>query len=185
VDQDGTQFTGYGYLTSIRGLEIGQISTNIFTVSETTAHFTYYATATMTSRAVISNLFVLDSVGLITFYYHVTPTATFTDPLSFAGGAPIATAAVDFQDILLVQAPNLGLATGMGDFTLLTVAPFTLGAETYQFGRVGMVQRVSTYGQGTRTEPVLPRSFVVLAGNAVDTGQRQLFLPQFSNQSAP
>jgi hypothetical protein len=185
VDQEGLQFTGYGYLTSMRGLDPNQISTSPFTLTETTAHFTYYATATVTSRAVISNLFMLDSVGLITFYYQKTPSATFTNPLSFAGGTPIATATIDFQDILLVQSPNLGLATGMGEFTLLTVEPFALGAETYQFGRVGMVQRVSTYGQGTRTDPVLPRSFVVLAGNAVDTGQRQLFLPQFSNQSAP
>ena len=158
MDQEGLQFTGYGYLSSISGLDASQISTIPFTLTETTAHFTYYATATVTSRAVIANLFMLDSVGLITFYYQATPSATFTNPLSFAGGTSIATATVDFQN-LIVQAPNQGLATGMGEFTFLFngQSTFYAGCRELPIGPRRNGPRVSTYGQGIRTDAVLPR----------------------------
>jgi hypothetical protein len=183
VDQEGFDFTGYGYLSYVRGLELTDLFANPLDPSESSAHFTYYATAAMTSRTVISGIFHLNSTGTITFYRQISPTATFVDPTSFAQGEPIATATIRFQDILSVQAPNQGIAVGVGEFTFLSVEPFEIGDDTYQFGYPGMVQRVSTFGQGTRTDPVLPRSFTVLAGNAVNTGQTQTFLPSQSNRS--
>jgi hypothetical protein len=181
IDQNGFAFTGYGYVSYLRGLSYSQIFTNPIDASERSAHFTYYATATLTSRSIISNVFVINSEGPITFYYQPTPTGTFSNPQSFAGGTPIATGTIRYQSILNVQAPNQGIANGIGEFTQLTAPTFTIGSETYQFGQAGTIQRMTTFGQGTRLDAVLPRSFVLLAGNAVDTGQRQLNLPYVSN----
>ena len=189
IDQEGAAFTGYGYLYDVQGLNPNELFADPINTSETTAHFTYYATATLTARAVVTDavrgIFALDSVGLITFYYHLTPTASFDDPLSFAAGTPIATASLRFQDILNVQSPNRGVAEGHGEFATQTAEPFTFGNETLRFGQVGLVHRVSTFGEGLRTNPVIPRSSVLLAGDAVNTGFRQTFMPTVSNANTP
>lgn len=182
IDQDGFNFTGYGYLTYIRGLDNSQLFTNPITPTEGTAHFTFFATATLTSRAIISNIFVIDSLGPMTFYYQSNPQADFNNPTSFASGTPIATASVRFHNILNVQGPNQGIATNIGEVTQFTATPFTLGQETYQLGRAGLLHRLSATGQGTRTDPVIPRSFVLFAGNAVTIGQ-DTFLPLITRDS--
>ena len=127
-------------------------------------------------------IFALDSVGTITFYYHITPTASFEDPSSFATGTPIATASLRLQDILNVQSPNRGVAESHGEFSTLTAKPFQFGNETLRFGEAGLVHRVATFGEGLRTDPVIPRSSVLLAGDAVNTGFRQTFIPSVSNK---
>jgi hypothetical protein len=189
IDQDGFEFTGYGYLYDVQGLAPNELFADPLNTSETTARFTYYATATLTSRAIVTDpvrgIFALDSVGQITFYYQSTPSASFDDPQSFAEGTPIATASVRFQDILSVQAPNRGIAVGNGEFSVLTAEPFTFGEETVRFGRPGIVYRISTFGDGVRTDPLIPQSSVLLAGNAVDSGFRQTFLPTVANPDAP
>jgi hypothetical protein len=182
VDQNGFAFTGYGYVSYLRGLNNDQIFSNPLSPSEGTAHFTYYATATLTSRAVISSVFALDSAGPITFYYQATPSADFNNPQSFAAGTPIATGVIRYQNILSVQAPNQGVSTGIGEFVQETAYPFTLGGGTYQFGQPGLVERMTTFGEATRLDALIPKSFVVLAGNAVDTGQRQVKLPYVSKE---
>jgi hypothetical protein len=184
VDQTEFAFVGYGYVSYLRGLDNDQIFSDPLNPSETTAHFTYYSTATLTSRAVISSVFALDSVGPVTFYYQATPSATFDDPQSFAAGTPIATGVIRYQNILSVQAPNQGISNGIGEFVQQTASPFTLGSTEYQFGQPGLVERMTTFGQATRTDAILPRSFVVLAGNAVDTGQRNITLPYTAKDSA-
>jgi hypothetical protein len=170
VDQDGGAFTSYGYLTHISGLTDTLLFTQIFTTNETTARFTYYATATLTSRAVISGVFVIDSVGTTVYYFNPTAGATFTTPLSFAAGVPIMTATVRSQNILNVPAPNLGISTNIGELTQTGVSPFTLNTQTYQLGSVGVMERTWATGEGTRTNAVIPQSFIVLSGNAVVTG---------------
>ena len=189
IDQDGTDFTGYGYLYAVDGLTPLQISSNPLNASETTAHFTYYATATLSARAIVTDavrgIFALDSVGTITYYYQATPSADFSDPQSFALGTPIATAAVKFQDILNVQSPNRGIAVGNGEFAVQTAVPFNLGAETVRFGRPGLVYRASTFGEGLRTDPITPKSSVLLAGSAVHSGFQKTFLPAVSSQTTP
>jgi hypothetical protein len=184
VDQAGVAFTGYGYLSYVKGMDNSQIFSNPLNPSEGTAHFTYYATATLTSRAVISSIFAIDSVGPITFYYQPTPSAAFDNPASFAAGTPIATGVIRYQSILNVQAPNQGISDGIGEFVQATAGPFSIGGTTYQFGQAGMVERMTTFGQGTRLDALLPKSFVVLSGNAVDTGQRQLQLPYVSKDTS-
>jgi hypothetical protein len=181
ADQDGVHFVSYGYLTRINGLAQSLLysTTNPLSTTEATARFTYYATSTLTSRNVISGVFVIDSAGMEVIYLKETPGAAFNNPASFASGTPIFTATVHYQDILNVQAPNQGIANGFGEVTQTGIAPFTLGTQTYHLGREGLMLRATTIGEGTRTDPITPKSFVVLSGNAVVTGLpgQQLFAP--------
>jgi hypothetical protein len=126
----------------------------------------------LTARFIISSVFVVDSVGTTVYYYNPTPSAvvTFSVPTSFQSGTPILTATVRFHDILNVQAPNLGISTGVGEMTHLANSPFAIGPTTYRLGRVGLLERSSTTGEGTRTSLIGPQSFVVLAGNSIVTG---------------
>jgi hypothetical protein len=183
INQNDSNFTGFGYLTYIRDLNNADIYTNPANPSEDTARFTYVATATLTSRAVLSNVFVIDSQGTTTFYFTQSPPdRNFDDSASFASGTPIATASIRYQDVLLVQSPNKGLATGVSEMTQLNAPAFTLNGQSYQFGQSNLLYRSSTVGNGTRTslDPLI--SFILLAGNAVTSGQ-QSFLPMISRDS--
>jgi hypothetical protein len=181
IDQDGAFFTGYGYVYDVEGLSPADLFTDPFNTSPATAHITYYATATLTSRAVVTDatrsIFALDSEGQITFYFQSTPAADWAYPASFAGGTPIATASVSLQDILNVQAPNRGIAVGNGEFTVESADTFELNGETLQFTRPGLTYRIFTTGEGLRTDAGIPQSSVLLAGNAVTPGRWQTFLP--------
>ncbi len=156
-------------------------------VNESNAHFTFYATATLTSRNVIigafnsitSSIFMIDAVGTTIYYYNVTPSATFTDSASFAAGVPVLTATVRSQNILNVQAPSRGVRTNFGEFTQTGVNPFTLNAQPYQIGRVGVLERLFSTGEGTNFDPLTPKSIILVAGNAVVTGVpgQQSFMP--------
>jgi hypothetical protein len=177
IDQDGDNFSSYGYLTYINGLDPAQLFSGP-THSEANAHFTYYATASLTSRSVISNVFVLNGTApLITIYYNSYPSANFSNPASFAVGVPIATYQGRYQDVLNVQGPGAGIASNVGELRQLSVTPFTIGANSYQLGEVGLEQREWFTGEGTLTNPAIPRSFIVGAGNVVVTGRAPLYLP--------
>lgn len=172
IDQVGAQFTAYGYLYDIEGLSPSELFSDPLNPSETTAHFTYYATATLSSRAVLTDavraIFALDSLGEISYYYQSTPAATFDDPQSFANGTAVTTATTQLQNILTVQGPSRGLANGSGEFTVLSADQFTFGGENVRLGHPGKVYRVSTFGDAVRTDPATPESSVLLAGDAVD-----------------
>ncbi len=183
INQNGLNFTGFGYLTYVRDLNNAEIYTNPATPSEDTARFTYVATATLTSRAILTDVFVIDSQGTITFYFTQSPPdRSFDNSASFASGTPIATASMRYQDILLVQSPNKGIATGVSELTQLNAPAFTLNGQSYQFGQTNLLYRLSTTGNGTRTnlDPLI--SFVLLAGNAVTSGQ-QSYLPMITRDS--
>lgn len=179
INQNNTNFTGFGYFTYIRDLNNSQLFTG--SPSENTARFTFYATATMTSRAIVgSEVFVINSAGTMTFYFNNSPgSRNFTNPNSFRSGTPIATASMRYQDILLVQSANKGLATGVAEVTQLTATPFSLGGNTYTLGQPNLFYRFSTVGNGTRTQVDPPISFVLMAGNAVTSGV-PTFLPLIS-----
>jgi hypothetical protein len=177
INQNDVNFTGFGYLTYIRDLNNAEIYTNPAYPSEDTARFTYVATATLTSRAILTDVFVIDSQGTITFYFTQSPpNRSFDNSASFASGTPIATASIRYQDILLVQSPNKGIATGVSEATQLNAPVFTLNGQSHQFGQSNLLYRLSTVGNGTRTNLDPPISSVLLAGNAVTSG-RQSFLP--------
>lgn len=185
INQEGPSFTGYGYLTYVRDLNNTQLFTNPANPSEATARFTFVATATMTSRAILTEVFVLNSLGTMTFYFDDSPPGRdFSDPTSFTSGIPIATASMRYQDILLVQAPDKGLAQGVAEVTQLTATPFTLAGTSYTLGQPDLLYRFSTIGNGTRTDPDpnFPRSFVLMAGHAQTAG-RSNYLPLMQRNS--
>ncbi|MCB0175658.1 MAG: hypothetical protein KDI02_21995 [Anaerolineae bacterium] len=184
TDQNNLDFSGVGYLTYIKGLNNAQIYSNPLDPSEDTARFTYVADATLTSRAVLSDVFVIDAQGTMTIYFTPSPpNRSFNNAASFASGTPIATTSVRYQDILLVQSPNKGNATGVSEVTELSASAFTLNGQSYQFGQPGLLYRLSTVGNGTRTNLNPPISFVLLAGNAITSGGEQSFLPSLYRDS--
>jgi len=189
IDQDGANFVGYGYLTYIHGLTNAQLFSdpNPLTQNESSAYFTFYVTATLTSRQVISNVFVLGAQAPnVTVYFNSYPNGNFSNPTSFRqAGIPVARYAARYQDILNVQSASHGIATNVGELIQQVANPFTLGTATYYLGQPGVALREWFTGEGVRTNTVdPPQSFVVGAGNTVLTGMRAGFLP-LATRSGP
>jgi hypothetical protein len=170
IDQDGASFASYGYVTYASGLSGDVLFSDPLLHSEATARITFYTTATLTARSVISGVFVLNSTALADFYFRSVPGATFSDPTSFKTGTLIATTSGRYQDVLNVQGPNLGIASTSADLTQQSAVPFTYYGSTYTFGQPGLAEHLWFTGEGTRTDAVIPRSFVVGAGNVTLTG---------------
>jgi hypothetical protein len=183
IDQEGTEFTGYGYLTYVDGLDTSDLFTST-TPSEANARFTFTATASMSGRSVISNLFSIDAVGELTIYFDADGGATFADPSSFAQGDVVAEHSARFHNVITVIEPHTGLANGIGELRQTTVGEFELNGESYKFGRNGLQERMSFTGFGIRTEPSIPRAEIAVAGDSMSlfTGP-QTSLPLI--QSAP
>ena len=178
IDQDGAYLTSYGYLTYISGLSAGAVFTDVYNTNERTARFTFYTTSVLTARTIISGVFQLNASGPTTFYYHPDGAlADWASPATFAAGTSIATTSGRYQSVLNVQGPNLGLSTVFGEITHLTADPFTLGGQSYVLGRPGLLVREFFTGEGTRTDPITPKSFTVGAGNTVAVGQRGPYMP--------
>ena len=188
IDQDGSNFVSYGYLTHISGLADSQLfSGTIPFVNESNAYFTFYTTANLTARNVITgsftsgnnSIFMLDAVGTTVYYYNATPSATFALSDSFKTGVPVMTATVRSQNILNVQSPARGIGTNFSEFTQTGASPFTLNGQPYQIGRVGILERLFSTGEGANTDPITPKSVTLVAGNAVVTGVpgQQNFMP--------
>jgi hypothetical protein len=169
--QQGNDFIGYGYLTHISGLSDDQLFTSADNRSEATARFTYHATAQLTARSVISSVFVLNSVGTLDIYFNATPHGDFFNEASFKDGTQISTSTIRWHNILSVQAPNRGIATGTADMTQKTSSAFTLGDQQYQLGRPGLLTRLTTTGTGVRSEPTAPNAVIFGAGEDIVTGQ--------------
>lgn len=170
-NQNGATFTGFGYLTHISGLSDDLLFTDPANRSEATAKFTYYGTAQLSARSVISTVHSVVSFGNTAIYFDEHPNRNFNNPDSFKTGAQIATYTVRYQDILRVIAPNQGLSAGTGDHVQRTVTGFTLGGQQYRLGRPGLMERMSFAGQAVRTEPNAPQAVEFGAGNLVVTGQ--------------
>lgn len=165
VDQDGLNFSYYGYVTYLAGASNSLLFTGPFTQTEDTARMTFYGSATMTERAIISNVFNLNAAGTITFYFDDTPGADFDNPSSFIRGTAIATATTRFHNVLSVIAPNTGMATGVSELTQTATEPFEFNGQTYHLGRTGMQQRFTYSGFGTRLEPAAPRAIIIIAAD--------------------
>ena len=173
IDQVGTSFTSYGYLTYVYNLPDALLFSDPTIHSEATAQITYFATATANAggHAALANIIVHDSTGTVTFYFNkASGASSFKDPKSFASGVAILTASLRSQDILNVQGVNLGIATGISEFNQKTAGSFTIQGQDYQLGNVGLLERFSFVGEGTRSAAG-PQGTIVVAGYAEVTGK--------------
>jgi hypothetical protein len=172
IDQKGGEFTVVGFLGHVSGLDDADFFTSDLVAgrNETAARFTLFATASLTSRAVVDNIFVVTAEGELRFRFNEPGGADFAVPESFISGTQIATATIRVRNVINVQAPNQGLADGVGELTFATVEPFTLGERELRLGKVDLVQAVSYTGQGTLLDPDLPRASLVVAGSMTTLG---------------
>jgi hypothetical protein len=166
IDQRGPDFTFYGFVTHLDGLDEADLFTNDLFAGRnaTAARFTLFGTATMVSRAVLDNLFVVVAAGELAFHFNEPGGADFSVPESFISGTEVSTATLRIRNVINVQAPQQGLADGTGDLAYATVEPFSLGDRELQLGEVGLVQGLTFTGQGTLLDPDLPRSSLTIAG---------------------
>jgi hypothetical protein len=180
VDQNGPQFTYYGYVTYLAGITSTLLFRDPISHTEATARITFHGTSAMTGRSIVNNLFNLNAAGTITFYYDENQGADFNNPDSFTRGTAIASATTRFHNVLVVTAPNTGIANGEAELLQTTATSFDLAGQSYQLGRSGLQHRFTYNGFGTRLEPATPRAVIVIAANGQVTGQ-PTFLPQVEN----
>jgi hypothetical protein len=164
IDQEGAIFRIYGYVTYLHDLPPGLLFTHPITHSEATARITISGTTTLTERTVISNVFHVDSAGIIRFYFDEDDGASFDDLASFGRGTLIGSANVRLNNILTVTGPNSGLANGGGSIEHVEAGTFEVGGEEYQFGRSGMIERVTFAGSGVRLVPEPPVAIIAVGG---------------------
>jgi hypothetical protein len=167
--QNANQIDSYGYLNYVSGLPESSLFTAGLPRNESTARFTYRAIGTIKDRYVNANMIVTVSIERFTVYFNKSAKADWKNPASFAKGQIVAAARVRDQNMLNVQAPNLGIGMGAADATQLNSVPFILGGHAYSFGRKGMTERFSTSGEGRRTSVQPSISQFVIAGNVVVT----------------
>jgi hypothetical protein len=167
--QQVATFTEFGYYTHVAGLPDAALFSDPTQRDEAHARFTFHTTHTLLGRSVMDTLFVLTLSGPTTVYFTANPSRSATDDAAFATGTKIATYATRGHDILSVQAPNQGIATGSEMLTQTQAGTFTLGGRQYRFGQVGFMQHLAATGEGTRssTDPLV--SDIVLAGEVSAT----------------
>jgi hypothetical protein len=170
VEQDGTTLSGVGYLTSVARLDPASLFTDPDARSEATARFTATAAATLISRSVLDNVFVIDAEGALTIRLPDPPGADFAQPDSFATGLVVAVYDFTLQDILTVIAPDRGIPTIAGDLRQRESAVFVLDGHRYRFGRPNLRLRLEATGLGVRTDAAAPRATLTIAGNVVTVG---------------
>ncbi len=172
IEQRGTAFTIYGYFTRIAGLAPAELFTNPDPANwnETTARFTLFGSAELTSRAIVDNrLFVITAGGSVQFSVNLAAGASFDAPESFFSGTAVSEARISIRNVLGTVAPDTGVTDGGGDLTLTAVTPFDLDGRRYQIGAPDSTYRVSLSGVGVRLEPTEPRAVLAIAGYAVTT----------------
>lgn len=172
IDQSGGRFVAYGFLTLVAGLREAELfSKRGDPLSESTAHFTFYATASLVQRSVIDDrVFVIDVTGRLVHYYQASPASSFGNPSSFARGKRIATSELKLQDVLNTIAPNEGIPAIEGTVRQLSAARFRHGGRRLRFGHRNVRTRLSATGRATRTNPTTPVVRLSIAGGTVVTG---------------
>jgi hypothetical protein len=160
IDQDGGDFSGYGFLTQAAGIPDEVLFGNGVDRSEATAPLTIVGTGTLERRSVRGSVFVLDAVGTLQIHLLEAPGANFADPSSFATGTVVARYSAELHDVLTVIAPNTGIPVLSGDLTQTAATRFTLDAKRYQIGSKGNRLVLEGTGLGTRSDAEIPRSHI-------------------------
>jgi len=171
IDQDGTDFTAYGFLTRVDGLD----ESALFTAddrNEDTAVFSVVMESSEATRTKLNNVTVVDVNGSATIYFDENPSRTFGDPDTFRRGTEVVNGTVTGQNILNIDPENRdkGVAAASAEVRQTSAARFELDGEERQFGREGLVERLTLSGEGVRTDATVPRSVIEVAGTMVVTG---------------
>lgn len=161
--------TFYGYVTHVAGASDASLFTDPAQRTEATAKLTFVSNITLDAHLVQQPLFVTTGSGRARFYFNPAAGAKIDDPASFAQGKLVATDSLRFRDVLAALSQTTGIQSAVGDLRQLSAGNLTLGGKQYRFGRVGLRQRVTMHGEGTRTLEPLSRT-VVTAGDMVVTG---------------
>jgi hypothetical protein len=166
VHQRAFEFELYGILTRVAGIEPSLLFTNSDPTGRdsTTGRLTLAGTVTGTSRTILEQIFDVNAEGTLGIYYNEAGGADPAAPESFRAGVQVATATARLQNVILVTAPQTGLANGSGALEITNSEPFTIAESSFQF-RIGDPQlRVSWFGGGSLLDPDLPESIVQAAG---------------------
>ena len=171
IDQDGLEFTAYGYLTQVAGLDAGDLFTTSGDHNEDNAVFSVVMESAESSRSKLNNVTVVDVTGTARIFLNESPDRTFGDPASFATGTEVGAASVTGQNILNIDPENRdkGVAAASAELTQTSATRFTLGGTERQLGREGLIERLSLSGQGVRSDPNGPKSAIEVAGTMTIT----------------
>lgn len=166
IEQDGDTINGFGYLTSVVGLDADELFLSA-TPSEATARFTAFGTATVGARTILGNVFNIDAAGQLAVYFQSSGGADFGHPESFAHGTLVALYSVVFQSINSVFAPNQGIFKLSADLRQQQAEAFSLSGRRLRFGRPNLRLRMQANGIGTHNAPraslTIASNFVVIA----------------------
>lgn len=172
IDQEGLNFTAYGFLTQIEGLDDTALFTEPGDRSENTARFSVVFESEEASRSRLNNVTVVDVTGTGTVYLNENPDRRFGEPATFSEGTPVATATMTGQNILNIDPENRdkGVAAATAEWQQTDAPRFELAGEEYQLGREGLTQRLTVSGQGVRTDAERQVSTIEVAGIMTVTG---------------
>lgn len=171
IDQDGTDFTAYGFLTRVDGLDESALFTGDDR-NEDTAVFSVVMESSEATRTKLNNVTVVDVNGSATVYFDENPSRTFGDPDTFRRGTAVVNGTVTGQNILNIDPENRdkGVAAASAEMRQTSAGRFQLDGEERQFGREGLVERLTLSGEGVRTDATVPRSVIEVAGTMIVTG---------------
>ncbi|HUU35115.1 MAG TPA: fibronectin type III domain-containing protein, partial [Vicinamibacterales bacterium] len=169
IEQSGPQFAAIGYLTHVKGLSPSQLFNG--PVSESTAMFTFSATAGITNHAQVGGTISIGAPGQMSIYFNPAGGATFGNPTSFTQGTMIAAINLRFFNVLSVIATDLGMSSGSAHGWQGAAASFVLGGQTYRIGGLGLTHDLDLFGKGVRTDPTTPASTTEFAASSVTTRQ--------------
>ena len=171
IDQDGTKFTAYGFLTRVDGLAESALFTG-GERNEDTAVFSVVMESSEATRTKLNNVTVVDVNGSATIYFDEKPSRTFGAPDTFRRGTEVVKGTVTGQNILNIDPENRdkGVAAASAEMRQTSAARFQLGGQERQIGREGLVERLTLSGEGVRTDANVPRSVIEVAGTMVVSG---------------
>jgi plastocyanin len=170
LDQRGADLTIYGYLTHIAGLEDAQLFTDADPTNwnEGTARFTFFGSAQVTSRAVVTDEVIATTAeGSVAFYLNDNGGGTFDVPEGFLSGTQIAGADVRVHDVLAVYDTAKGIANGDAALVWTSDDPFVLDGQNFQLGKVDGKHRLTFSGLGTLQSADEPRATISIGGSSV------------------
>jgi hypothetical protein len=165
VSQNGSYFSVTGYLTAVAGLAEAMLFTDPVIRSQTTARFTFSATANLVSRNVLGVMFVLDEAGSFTISYSEAANGM---PTNIASGSMTLQTSVQVTSAFAgSQSPGKGNFRANGELVRTANQSFTLGGISYEFGDANQPWLLTAAGDGTLTDPNTPVSSIVLGGSSV------------------